>query len=139
MIYRYIIQYMPHVSQRILDSKTKRQISDTFELVLGKMDKDETNTFLFSLLSDTERLMIAKRLAISIMLHEGITQSSIAEALCVTRETVNRIDLAMMKKPKGFEAAFAKIRADAVMQELKKTLIRLASYSIKAAGGRVDF
>lgn len=130
---------MPHVSQRILDTKTKRQISDTFELVLGKMDKAETNTFLFSLLSDTERLMIAKRFAISIMLHEGVVQSSIADALCVTRETVSRIDLAMMKKPKGFEAAFAKIHADEVMQELKKALIRLASYSMKASGGRVDF
>lgn len=103
------------------------------------MDKAETNTFLFSLLSDTERLMIAKRFAISIMLHEGVVQSSIADALCVTRETVSRIDLAMMKKPKGFEAAFAKIHADEVMQELKKRSFVWLSLFMKAAGGRVDF
>jgi len=77
---------MPHVSQRILDSRTKRQIQQTFELVLGKMNKDETNIFLFSILSETERLMLAKRLAIAVLLNEGVDQSSISEALCVTRE-----------------------------------------------------
>ncbi|MDO8269100.1 MAG: helix-turn-helix domain-containing protein [Candidatus Levybacteria bacterium] len=129
---------MPHVSQRILDSKTKRQITDTFELVLGKMNKNETNTFLFSLLSDTERLMLAKRLAIAVLLSEGVSQSSIAEVLCVTRETVNRIDLALMKRSQGFQIAFKKINDDQVMQGVKNMLVKLASYSIKAAGGRVD-
>jgi len=49
------------------------------------------------------------------------------------------IDLGLMKRPQGFEAAFKQIQEDKVMQEIKKTLIKLASYSIKAAGGRVDF
>lgn len=128
---------MPHVSQRNLDSKTQKQIVSTFEMVLGKMNKNETNTFLFSLLSETERLMLAKRLAIGLLLDSGIDQSSIAEYLSVTRETVNRIELGLMKKPKGFKLAIQKINEDKVMKEMKSFLIKLASYSIKASGGRV--
>ena len=129
---------MPHVSQRILDQRTKKKITDTLELVLGKCNKIEINNFLFSLLSDTEKLMLAKRLAIVILLREGIDHSSIAETLSVTRETVSRMELASMKRSQGFELAFIKIEEDDAMKEVKKFLIGLASYSIKAAGGRVD-
>lgn len=128
---------MPHVSRKLLDSKTKRQIIDTFELVLGKFNKNEVNIFMFSLLSETERLMLAKRLAVAILLKEGVEQPSIAKALHVTRETVSRIDFAYMKRPQGFKEAFKKISEDKTMQDIKKMLINLASYSIKAAGGRV--
>lgn len=129
---------MPHLSQRILDSKTRKQITETLELVLGKLNKAETNTFLFSILSETERLMLAKRLAIALLINAGVDHLAIAENLCVTKETVSRIDLALMKRPQGFALAEKKIDEDKMMQDLKKALIKLASYSIKAAGGRVD-
>jgi uncharacterized protein YerC len=130
---------MSHVSRNELDSKTKYQIINTFELVLGKMDKDEANTFFYSILSDTERVMVAKRLAIALLLKEGIDESAIARALNVTRETVDRINLVLLKRPQGYGLAIKKINEDKMMQELKKTLVKLASYSIKAAGGRVNF
>ena len=130
---------MPHVSKKLLDLTTQKQITDTFELVLAKMNKDETNAFLFSLLSETERLMLAKRLAIAVMIRSGVEQDSIVEALCITKETVNRTDLSLLKRTKGFEIAFKKISEDKIMQEIKNRLLKLASYSIKAAGGRVDF
>lgn len=128
---------MPHLSQKELDLKTKKQIEDTFELVLGKLNKDEVNDFLFSILSSTEKLMLSKRLSTAMLLKERVDQSSIKEALCVTPETINRINLAYLLRPKGFEIAFKKINEDKVMQGIKKALVNLASYSIKAAGGRV--
>lgn len=129
---------MSHISRRTLDSKTRRKILDALELVLGKCNKTEANSFLFSLLSDTERLMLAKRLAIALLLKEGIDHSSIADALSVTRETVYRIELSFLKRSSGFELAFQKIDQDEKLSEAKKFLIAIASYSIKASGGRVD-
>lgn len=130
---------MPHVSDRLLGSRTKKQILDTFDLVLGKMNSTEANTFLFSLLSPTERVMLAKRLAIAMLLNEGIEHAAISEALCVTKETVGRIDLNLLKKPKGYEIAFSKINEDKIMQGMKKALVGLAQYSLAAVGGRVKF
>lgn len=130
---------MPHLSQKELDTKTKKRIIETFEMVLGSMNEKEINSFLFSILSETERLMISKRLMTALLLKEGLEQSLIAGTLGITRETVNRIELNFMKKNQGFEKAFEKIQNDKLMQEFKNKLIKLASYSIKAAGGRVSF
>jgi len=129
---------MPHVSKRTLDPRTEIQINKTFKLVLGKLNAKEIDSFLFSILSDTERMMLAKRLAIVLLLKQGIDDSSISEALCVTRVTVNRMHLFSEIRPEGFELASRKISEDQAMQEVKNTLVKLASYSIKSAGGRVD-
>lgn len=129
---------MPHISRQELDFKTKKQIIDTFEMVLGKMKKDEVSQFLYSILSETERIMLAKRLAIAILISSGLDQTKITRALGVTAETVHRVELTMLKRPRGFEVANKKIKTDALIQEMKKSLLKLASYSMKAAGGRVD-
>jgi uncharacterized protein YerC len=129
---------MPHLSKRILDSRTERSIKQTFKLVLGKLNSNEIDSFLYSLLSPTERMMLAKRLAIVLLLKQGIDDVAISDSLCVTRVTVNRMHLFLEIRPEGFDLAEKKIDEDKLMQDIKNTLIKLASYSIKAAGGRVD-
>ena len=128
---------MPHLSQRSLDIATEKKINKTFEFVLGKFNSQEINSFLFSLFSPTERLMFAKRLAIVLLLQQGIDDSKIAETLCVTRVTVDRMHLFLELRPEGFNLAAKEIGKDKLMQEVKNALVKLASYSIKAAGGRV--
>jgi len=130
---------MPHLSQKELDPKTKKVIIKTFEMVLGKMNRDETNEFLFSILTQTERTMIAKRLAIILLLQEGIDDTDISESLGVTRVTVNRMQLYLQLRPKGFEIASKKIREDKIMQEIKKELVSFVSYALNASAGRVKF
>jgi len=130
---------MPHLSTRLLDPKTEKQITSTFRMVLGKLDAKEIDSFLYSILSKTERMMLAKRLAIVLLLKQGIDDAAIARALCVTRVTVNRMHLFLEIRPEGFAIAEKIINEDKMMQEIKNTLVKLASYSIKASGGRVDF
>jgi len=128
---------MPHVSKIEIDPKTRKEIQQTFETVLAKLNKKEVHEFLFSILSTTERTMLAKRLAIITLLQEGVDDSDISKALGVTRVTVERMKLFLNLHPKGFEIARKKINEDKLMQEMKKALIGFAKYSINAAAGRV--
>jgi Trp operon repressor len=129
---------MPHISKNSLNKKTEADIKQTFSMVLSNIIKeDEMNEFLNSLLSPTENLMFSKRLAIVLLLSEDIPASKIASVLHVTRETVARVELLYQVKPNGYKTALKKINNQKIINELKKALLKLAGYSIRAASGYV--
>lgn len=107
-------------------------------MVLANTNKNvEVEEFLNSLLSPTEKLMLSKRLAIVLLLNEAVPASTIAAVLHVTRETVSRIELLSQVKSKGYETAIGKIQKNRNVKMLKNTLLKLAGYTIRAAGGYV--
>jgi len=64
---------MTHVSRKKLPNKILRQILDSFLYVLTDIkDKEAMAEFLDSFLSPTEKLMLAKRLAIAFLLTERV-------------------------------------------------------------------
>lgn len=129
---------MPHVSRIKLDKKTEKELEDSLELSLAKFTKkEEMHEFISSLLSSTEKQMLAKRLAIVILLREGVQQKSIANTLNVTEATVSRMALYLEVKGKGYDMALQKLKNEKYMQELKKLLLKIAGYSIRPAGGYV--
>ncbi|GIW61998.1 MAG: hypothetical protein KatS3mg089_0850 [Patescibacteria group bacterium] len=93
--------------------------------------------FLLSLLTPTERIMLAKRLAIIILLKEGLPEWRIADALHMTRITVSRMQLFLEARGKGYEIALQVLQNEKVMQDIKTLLLKLAGYAVRAAGGRV--
>ncbi len=93
--------------------------------------------FLLALLTPTERLMLAKRLAIIILIKEGLPESTIANTLHVTRVTVSRMQLFFEARGQGYEIALKKLDEEKALQEIKSLLIKLAAYTVRAAGGRV--
>lgn len=129
---------MPHISKNSLSKKTEESLIQALELVLARLSKeDEIKGFLLSLLSPTERLMLAKRFAIILLLKEDLSDLQIAHSLHVTRETVARMKILSELKGQGYQAAFAKLQNEKLMQNLKGILLDLARYSARAAGGRV--
>lgn len=129
---------MPHISKRKLDKKTEKELIRNFDLVLTKISKDtEMQDFLGSLLTSTERVMLAKRLAIAVLLKENVSQENIANALCVTQATISRMQLFLEARGQGDNIAFKKLTNEKVLAEFKKYLLRIAAYSIRAAGGYV--
>ncbi len=128
---------MPHVSKVKLDKKLENELLKMLEVVLGRLSKNEMNSFLVSLLSSTERLMLAKRLAVIILLKQGLSENSISLKLGVTRETVARLHLVAELRGQGYDLALEKLKDEKVMKEFKNFLIKLAQYSVRAAGGRV--
>lgn len=134
----YDTQYMPQVSRWKLTKKTETELVKQLKLVLTKVSKiEEMSFFLDTFLTETERLMLAKRLAIAILLKEEISESQIAATLHVTRMTVSRTRYYLDAHGQGYEIAFQKIAREKDLIDLKIILLKLANYSVKAAGGRI--
>ncbi len=119
---------MSHISKIHLNKKSEQEILDTFNLVAANIHKeDEMKAFLDSMLSPTENLMLAKRLAIVLLLSENIPLSTISSTLHVTRETVVRIELIYKLKPEGYKMALRKISNQKRIKDLKNLLLKLAA------------
>lgn len=129
---------MPHLSRVKLSKKTEQELINHLNLVLTSVDKNsEMVTFLEALLTPTEKLMLAKRLAIIVLLEEGLSESEIARILHVTRITVAKMQLFYEARGQGFKIALKKLEEQKKLQEFKNLLISLARYSVRAAGGYV--
>jgi len=130
--------YMPHVSRNKLSPKIEKELIYALDIIFTKITKEEEiDLFLLSLLSPTERVMLAKRLAIVILLREGLPDSQIAQTLNVTRVTVSRLRYYIESRGKGYDIALNILRDEKAIQEVKTTLISLARYAARAAGGRI--
>jgi len=80
---------MSHVSKKKLKKDALRSIHGRFSDTLTKLKtKKQVNYFLDELLTETERLMLGKRLAIICMLSEGVTTYRIEKVLGVSISTV---------------------------------------------------
>jgi len=129
---------MSHVSKRRLGEKQEKELIRNFDLVLIKISKEiEMQGFLEALLTPTERIMLAKRLAIVVLLKEGIPQSTISNILSVTQATVSRMQLFLEARGGGYDVALKKLASEKVLNEFKKYLLKIANYSVRAAGGYV--
>lgn len=129
---------MTHVSRWKLPKTEEKNLFDALRLVLTRLTKDrEMEMFLGSLLTATEKLMLAKRLAIIVLLEEGLTESQIAEALHVTRITVAKMRYFFESRGQGYKVALAKLAQQKQLEEFKKLLFSFLSYAAKAAGGRI--
>ncbi len=129
---------MPHVSRNKLSKKTERELTSTLNLVLTKVTNGEKmQIFLDVLLTPTEKLMLAKRLAIIILLKEGFLDTQIASSLHLTRITVAKMRLFHELHGQDFEIALRKLQEQKEFEAFKKLLFSLARYTVRAAGGYV--
>lgn len=135
LIYRTI---MPHLSKNILSPQKEMELLKTFDIILARITKaDEMKTFLLTLLTPTERLMLAKRLMIAVLLKENLNETNIAEILHVTRGTVYKSKLFLEARGEGYEVAFKVLNDVKLKEELKSVLLSFAKYSIRASSGRI--
>lgn len=129
---------MPQVSRWKLTKEDEQNLLDALQLVFIKLTKNEDmNAFLKSLLTDTEKLMLAKRLAIVVLLNENLPEGQIAEALHVTRMTVAKMRYYLDSHGEGYQLALQKLKEQQLMDDFKRLLFRFLSYGAKAAGGRI--
>jgi len=98
-------------------------------------NKEKMAQFLDAFLSNTEKIMLAKRLAIVYLLSEGVGETDIAETLHVTRATVDRIGLWYETKGVGYKVAIRKLKKQKLLNELKILALKAAARVIRAAAG----
>ena len=89
---------MPHVSKKKLDKKTRGKLFSKLLTVFGHAQNHRDLAHLFDeILTETEKIMLAKRLAMVLMLDSDIPWHRIAEALSVSTSTVTRYSLGVEK------------------------------------------
>lgn len=130
---------MPHVSRIKLTKIGEKKLIQSFNLVMAKVSTfSEMESFLGSILTKTEQVMLAKRLAVVILLKEGLSQASICNTLNVTQATVSRMQLFLEARgEEGYSVALKKLENEKALKEFKTLLIKIAGYSIRATGGYV--
>ena len=85
---------MPHISSKKLDDKYFEKIYNQLISVFDTAGTArKSDIFLRELLTDTEKVMFAKRLAVICMLYEGVSDAYIAEVLLLSPTTINKISL----------------------------------------------
>lgn len=126
---------MPHVSKKFLQKEIYNEIYNTFiELLASLKSKKESKSLIDNVLTKTERLMIAKRIAVISMLVDDESYYKIAEKLKISPSTAAR--LAWDYESNQFSFIVKKLQdRDSVFFNLKKVLSSLPS----RGGKRWDF
>lgn len=117
---------MPHVSKKKLNPKVLKQIFYFFKAIMADLETEgEVAAFLNSLLTRTEELMLAKRLAIVVLLLEKTPEAKIVKTLKTTYATVEKIRLILDRKISGYQVGVKKLKRRENWQKLKKSLLEL--------------
>ena len=85
---------MPHISSKKLKKENLQKLYNEFSIALEKSAKKSwIKLFLNDFLTQTEKIMLAKRFAVIYLLSKNIPTSYIAEALCMSPATIFRMSL----------------------------------------------
>lgn len=82
---------MTNVSKKEMDQNLAREIWQQLNEAVGRLSSTQSTPFLEELLSESEQVMLAKRLAAIILIHEGHSDYAISETLCMSTDTVGRL------------------------------------------------
>lgn len=82
---------MPHVSSKKLSKKQSYTLNKNFTEWLNTLPKSYTAVAVQNLLTDTEQVMLAKRLSIIFLLQDGFSAYQVSRMCSVTLQTVQRL------------------------------------------------
>lgn len=100
---------MARVSKRQLDKRVLEKLFDLFFEIIGKQkNKQEFLNVIGDLLSPTERVMIAKRVAIIYLLLKKKDVRTIGQVLKVSKSTVSKFSI-LLSNSRGVVPLFKKI------------------------------
>jgi len=99
------------VSAKNLSHKASLAIHQHLATAISEVKNiDQAKQFLTDFLTSTERVVLAKRLAIGLLLHKKIAYEEIKNTLNVSSATISAVST-MMKHP-GFKLAIEKINEE---------------------------
>jgi len=118
---------MPPVSKRVIPSEIEKRIFKIFIKSFGKISKrQDAVPFLTDLFTPTERIMVAKRLAIAFLLIRGdYDQRGIAGVLKVSTNTVAKINYVLKTQGEGYRNVIKKLLKDEEFKVLLNDLYEI--------------
>ena len=84
---------MARIAKRKLSHDHLTQLYDQLHSTLGALNKKQTNLFMTELLGPEEKIMLAKRLAVIVMLNENYSLYRTANTLSISSATARTIKL----------------------------------------------
>ena len=85
---------MPHVSNKKINKKLSGKLfKKLLDILAGKRDRKVSSALISELLTPTEKIMLAKRLSLVLMLNDNIPQNKISEVLKMSPSTIARMSL----------------------------------------------
>ena len=99
---------------------------------------DKLESLINALLSPSEKLMIAKRMAVFVMVENKVPDTHIAKALNLTTVTVAKLRYSYLLSKEKKEPIVETVQNPKLWEILKPILKKiLVEYAIPAAGGRI--
>ena len=115
---------MTQLSRNPLGKETNQEIQAAFWWLLARLNNDfDIKNFLNGLLTKTEKIMLAKRLAIAFLLNREYIYRDISDVLKVSTTTVGRIKEAM-DKTDNYKVFLEKLEKRGELQKFAKQFDR---------------
>lgn len=128
---------MPQISKRKLTPQVKKDLLDSLSYTIKELKtKSEVDRFLSSALTDTERLMISKRVLTAFLLRNSVEEKKIGETLKLTSATITRLKMWISLRREGFDLVFSKLKKRSREDVAKQIFYKILNYSLNAAFGR---
>jgi uncharacterized protein YerC len=128
---------MPQISKRRLEPQIKKDLLDSLSYTIKELKtKDEVDRFLSSALTDTERLMVSKRVMTAYLLRNNVEEKKVGNTLKLTASTITRLKMWIGLNKDGFDLVFNKLEKRTRENIAKQIFYKILNYSIKAAFGR---
>ena len=126
---RIIEVYMSQISRYPISKKIADRIFEIFLTTLTRLkDKTEADQFISDLLTPTEKIMLAKRLAIAFLLEKDYDYRTIQKVLRVSTGTITTVNIARNLGSEGYKKVISKIiKMETFTEILDKTIIKLLS------------
>jgi len=107
---------MAQVSKYPVSKDVSDRMFEVFQTTISSLNnKKDIEEFLDELLSPIEKIMLAKRLSIAILLAKGYSYPAISGILRVTPSTIASVSLTLKYRGKGYQRAIDKILSDEKM------------------------
>jgi len=101
---------MSQVSSQYIDNKVKRKIERLFSYCIKQCRDDNTVAeFVDDLLTPTEKIMLAKRVAIALMILKKNTYEEIKNKLKVSKSTIWKVSTWLSAKGKGYRKLLSEV------------------------------
>lgn len=107
---------MAQVSKYPVSKEVSDRMFEVFSNTISHLSKkEEIDEFMTELLSPIEKIMLAKRLSIAVLLMKGFSYPSISNILRVTPQTIASVSLTLKYRGRGYQKAVEKILSDEKM------------------------
>lgn len=126
---------MTQISGRPITKNVEERMFEIFTSTVSKLKtKVEIGEFLEDLLSPVEKIMLAKRLSIAVLLAKGYTYDVIEEILRVTPPTIAAVSIRLKYGGKGYKNIVNKILEEQVLSVFWEKIEDIISHIPRSKG-----